>query len=317
MVATRYQSAIDSWIAEGRAEGYQISWDSREQFGFPRHAVLRFVNLRWKNIDGIEFHAGDLDIGGELWQTKKFVAKFKGKVEIDVPLDGNRGQLILAGEGGTAHVTLTDDGVWEDCNIDMKAAQVGRLPDYVFVAGALNLTATRPDIPPSSIKEPGLTLMAEATDVSLPTAMPETFGPKIAHLETSMRLMGNVPDFRKKDSVATWNQSLGAANFDKLNMQWGPLLLASKGTIGFDDDLQPEGAFAATIGHQDQVLELLMKAGFIAESQQSMLGSAMHLFAKPTPIGGTEGVAVPVAVQLGGLFLGPVKIFSFPQIEWQ
>jgi hypothetical protein len=93
--------------------------------------------------------------------------------------------------------------------------------------------------------------------------------------------------------------------------------MIAKGTVGFDDDLQPEGAFASTIGNQDKILEILTKAGFIAAGQQEMLSSAMRLFAKPSPIHGESGVDVPLAVQLGGFFLGPVKIFAFPPIEWE
>ena len=139
----------------------------------------------------------------------------------------------------------------------------------------------------------------------------------MSKISVDMRVMGTTPDFRKKESVAAWNKKNGMVEFDRLDIEWGALLLASKGTIGFDDDLQPEGAFAATIGHQDAVLETLMKAGFIAPTQEGMLSSAMRLFAKPSPIKGENGVDVPVAVQLGGLFLGPVRIFAYPPIEWE
>src|SRR5262249_38659530 len=130
------------------------------------------------------------------------------------------------------------------------------------------------------------------------------------------RVMDAVPDFRKKESVDAWNHDSGIVEFDNLHMEWGPLMLTAKGTMGFDDDLQPEGAFSSTIGNQDEVLKALMRSNFIAQRQEAMLSSAMSLFAKPSSVDSITGVEVPIAVQLGGLFLGPVKIFSFPQIEW-
>jgi hypothetical protein len=314
--ATKYQSAIDKWIEAGRDEGYEISYDRREQFGFPHHTVLRFVNVKWKNTDGIEFHAGDLDISADLWQTKNFKAKFKGQVEIDVPVDGEHFSLILAGEHGEANVTLNDDGTWQQCAIEMQSARIGRTPDYLFIADSIKLSGNRPEKPPANVKEAGLTLSAEADGVTLPAAMPASFGPKMAELQIDVRVMGATPDFRRKDSVLAWNKAMGIVEFDRLNMAWGDLLLTSKGTMGFDDDLQPEGAFAGVIGNQDRVLETLMKNGYIAATQEAMLSSAMRLFAKPSAVKGQDGIEIPVAVQLGGLFLGPVKIFSFPQIEW-
>lgn len=314
--ATKYQSEVDRWIAVGRSEGYEISFDKREQFGFPKHTVLRFSNVRWKNTNGITFKAGDLDISAELWQTRNFLAKFKDQVEIDVPLeDGSL--LILAGQGGSANVTLADDGTWQTSAIDMRAASVGRTPDYLFMAQVINLSASRPAQTPKSSKEAGLTLSVYAEDLALPPAMSRTFGPKISQLAIDLRLMGAVPDFRKKESVMEWNRGFGVVDFDKFDLNWGPLLMTSKGTMGFDDDLEPEGAFAAQIAHTDEVLAALAKEGYIAESQSGMLSSSMKIFAKPVKVHNEDGVEVPVAVQLGGFFLGPVKIFSFPPIGWE
>ena len=314
--ATQYQSVINKWIQVGRDEGYEITYDRREQFGFPHQTVLRYVNVHWKNTNGIEFHAGDLDISAELWATKKFKAKFKGQVEIDVPLDDGQGALILAGENGSVNVNLSDSGTWEDCAISMKTARIGRTPDYLFLADEMKMSSHRPADDPTDSKTSGLTLSLEADNLTLPAAMPATFGPKMARMQMDLRLMGPVPDFRKKDSVLAWNKMNGLVEFDRLNMQWGPLLVNSKGTMDLDDDLQPEGAFAAIVGHQNEVLQTLTKNGYIAAAQQDMMASAMRVLAKPTPIDGIDGIEVPIAVQLGGFFFGPIRIFAFAPIEW-
>lgn len=315
--ATKYQSVVDNWIRLGRWEGYEISYDRREEFGFPKQTVLRFTNVRWKNTDGIEFHAGDLDISAGLWETKNFKAKFKGQVEIDAPGDPDHYSLILAGEAGSVEVKLSDDGLWEDCSLSMKMARVGRAPDYIFLADAIKLSAHRPSNDPKTAKEAGLNLSSEFENITLPAAMPPTFGSKMSSLQVDLRLMGPVPDFRKKSSVEAWNKLNGLVDFDRFNMEWGPLLIDSRGTMNFDDDNQPEGVFAAVVGHQDQVLDKLTKGGFIAATQQDILGSAMRLLAKPAKVQGADGVEVPIAIQLGGFFFGPVKIFAYPPIEWE
>lgn len=315
--ATRYQAEVDNWIKVGRSEGYEISYDHREEFGFPRHTVLRFINVRWKNTNGVEFRAGDLDISADIWETRNFKAKFKGQVEIDVPAEGEHYSVVLAGENGEVSVRLSDAGTWEDCSIFMNTARFGRAPDYLFLADNIKLSAKRPEEEPKSNKETGLTLSTEVDNITLPAAMPPTFGPKMPKFVMDFRLMGPLPDFRKKNSVESWNKSNGLAEFDRLDLEWGPLLLNAKGAMNFDDDLQPEGAFAASIGHQEKVLETLAKAGFIATTQQDILNSAMRFLAKPADVYGQKGVEVPIAVQLGGFFLGPIKIFSFPPIEWE
>ena len=48
---------------------------------------------------------------------------------------------------------------------------------------------------------------------------------------------------------------------------------------------------------------------------QDMLKAVMDMFAKPS-LTGSKGMELPITVQLGGLFFGPIRIFTFPEIEW-
>jgi hypothetical protein len=77
--------------------------------------------------------------------------------------------------------------------------------------------------------------------------MPSPFGNKAAKLSFHIRVMDALPDIRRRASVDAWNKDSGVVEFDDFSVSWGVLDLASKGTLGFDDDLQPEGAFSGTI----------------------------------------------------------------------
>jgi hypothetical protein len=316
LAAAKYRGVIDGWIESGRAAGYEISYDDRVPFGFPYHVVIRFDNLHWKNTEGITFHAGTIDISALPWQWHDFNAKFKGRAEIDAPLDSEGRVLTIAGESGQAHVTLDKDGVWTKSRVELQGARLGRTPDFLLIAENLKASAERPLAPPKNHDEAGLTVAGEAGNVTLPAAMPSPFGPTMTKLKMNIRIMGAVPDFRRRDSVEAWNKESGVVEFDTLDMNWGPLVMSAKGTMGFDDDLQPEGAFVSVLADHDKVLKALMDNGFIAEREQAMLDSALSLFAKPAKAEDVKGLEVPIAVQLGGLFFGPVKIFSFPEIEW-
>lgn len=315
--ATRYQDAVDDWIRIGKENGYEISYDRREQFGFPKQTVLRFVNVRWKSNNGIEFHAGDLDISAPLWETQHFKAKFKGEVQIAVPTEDPAYAMVLGGREGQVDVTLTDQGNWEDVDIQMQNAHVGRTPDYVFNIDSAHLNGHRPPVPPENGKSTGLKLEFDASNVALPAAAPASFGPQMQHVQVNVRFLGPIPDFRDKASALAWNKVNGLAEFDRLDVQWGALLMNARGTMDLDDDLQPEGAFETVVGHQTEVLDTLAKNGYIAAAQQDMLASGLRMLAKPAPIGDVQGIEVPIAVQLGGFFFGPVKIFAFPPISWE
>lgn len=314
LAAVQFHASIDHWIAEGRASGTTIAYDDRQSFGFPHRVVLRFTNLTWKNAEGITFRADRMDLSSVPWDKQAFEARFHGHAEIAAPLDADGRSLMLSGEDGNARVTLDADGVWKVSKVELLQAKFGRAPDTLFTADRLAATAARPAQPPKDHTEVGLTLTGEAENVAWPDSISAPFGQKMALLRASLRVMDAVPDFRRRDSVATWNNAMGVVEFDDLLMEWGALRVTAKGTLGFDDDLQPEGAFSSAINDQSAVLKALAKQGLVSDRQLGMLNSAIALLARPA--GDKTSVEVPITIQLGGLFLGPVRIFVFPEIQW-
>ena len=77
LAAAQYRDIIDGWIVAGRAAGYEISYDSRQTFGFPRHIIMRMTNLHWRNADGIDFHTNDMDIAVIPWNWNRLMPSLK------------------------------------------------------------------------------------------------------------------------------------------------------------------------------------------------------------------------------------------------
>ena len=313
--AAQYRRVIDGYIEAGRAAGYQITYDDRQIFGFPRRITMRLVNLHWRDDDGIDFHTDDMDITVTPWLWNAFDAKFKTHVVVAAPLDDKDHSLLLSGDEGRAHIELNAEDKWRVANLSLDDAKVGLAPNYLFQADKLKVDLARPDMAPTSHKEVGLTLMGEADAITVPEAMPSPFGNRAVKMSAHMRVMGRIPDVRERASVDAWNKDIGIVEFDDFSMDWGALNLESKGTLGFDDELQPEGAFAGTVVNPQKAFQILKDGGFIAMHDADMLNSVMDMFAKPSAKG-SKGLELPITVQLGGLFFGPIRIFTFPQIEW-
>lgn len=316
IAAAQYRHVLEGWVDAGRRAGYVITYDGSELFGFPRHIVLRFKNVSWKNTDNILFHVGDIDIAALPWRWQSFDAKFKHNAAIEAPIDGAE-SLILGGDTGRAHIDLDPQGYWQRSRIELHNAKIGKSPNYIVTAENLNLSAERPARMPKDHTEAGLMLTGGAHTVELPSSIGTPFGNHLSRLEIDLNVMGNVPDFRRKESVAAWNKDFGVIEFSKLELNWGPVNLVAKGALGFDDDLQPEGAFVGSMNNHAEVMKALLDNGFIAQRQETMMTSALNLFAKPTRFNNNPAIELPMTVQMGGLYLGPVKIFSFPQVDWQ
>lgn len=315
LAAAHYQATIDHWIDTGRAAGYRIHYETRQVFGFPHNITMRLHDLQWRNTDGIDFHADDMDIHITPWDLAHYQVKFKNHATVTAPTDDKDHALLLAATSGRAAITLNADGTWQMAQLNLEEAQFGLAPAYLFTTAHLTAAITRPTIPPQDHTQIGLQLEGEADTITLPTAMPSPFGNQARKLSAHIRVMGRVPDVRTRLSVDAWNKDFGIVEFDDLAIHWGALDMESKGTVGFDDDLQPEGAFAGTVANPQKTMQILSDQGFIASHDAGMLQSAMNLFAKPAAKGGT-GMEFPITVQLGGLFFGPIRLFTFPEIEW-
>ncbi len=311
----RTASIVDEWIAAGRADGYDISYGSRELFGFPHNVVLRLGDVKWRNANGIVFHADDMDIAANLRHREKFRASFKGHVEASAPLDEEH-TLRLAGGSGIARVTLRPDGVWRKADLELSGAEVGLAPEYLFHIGTLKASAERPVTPPIDQHEAGLQLSGEANDVDIPSMMPASFGPHMKKLSVGMRVMGSIPDIRRRESVEAWNKSNGNVTFDSLALDWGQLQVSARGTLGFDDDLQPEGVFSSIIHNPQQTFKTLIDSNVIPQRQAEIMKSAMDILGRPQNKSDPEGLELPISVQLGGVFLGPIRMFAFSMIDW-
>jgi len=314
--AVQYRAYIDGWIASHRTQGYQVSYDTRDTMGFPGEISLHYSNFVLQSPDGVKIHANDVSLSAFPWHWNDLEAKLKHGFDLSIPFTDLKTLSIRSEVAARNHTKLDANGDWLFVDLELEQANAvwGETP--FFTAGKFEVAMQRPDRAPKDRHDTGLTVTARTDNLTMPNEYAGPFGPHVQNVDASMRVMGPVPDPRLKESVEAWNASGGTVEFDKFFLSWGALLLQSKGTLGLDDELQPEGAFSAAIGNSGEVIKVLLASGAIPQRQTAMLDSALDLFTKKTVVEGHDGIEAPLAVQLGGFFLGPVRIFEFPEIEW-
>jgi hypothetical protein len=313
--AAQFRSFIDDWIAAHSAAGYQVHYDARTTSGFPQHIALHLSNFVLQNSDGIRIHSDDLDLSTLPWRWHHLKARSNHGFDLVIPFSDNT-SLNVTGTGADGYIDLDASGNWKSLKLQVVDAKALWAQTPFFSGDMLEIALTLPSEQPKNTADTGLTIKGAADNLILPTDIMTPFGPKVGRVDISLRVMGSVPDPRHKDAVAAWSNAGGLLAIDKLYLDWGPLLFQTEGTLGLDDDMQPEGVFASQIGHHKEVLDALMNHNYIPKRQAGMLDSALNLFTKPTSIDGKSGIAAPITVQLGGLFFGPVRMFEFPEIAW-
>jgi hypothetical protein len=314
--AAQFRSFVDDWIAAHSAAGYKMHYDARLTGGFPRRITLHFTNFVLENSDGIRVHSDNIDLSTLPWRWHHLTAKTTHGFDLAIPFS-DKTVLTVAADAAKSHITLDANGDWRSLQLEVTNGKALWAQKPFFSGDRLAIALARPEEEPKDHTEAGLTLAAEADNLVLPPDLVLPFGSKVAHIDIGARVMGAVPDPRKKSSITAWNAANGMLAFDRLDLDWGKLLFAARGTLGLDDDLQPEGAFVSQIGNQKEVLRDLMENGEIPKHDAGMLDEALNLFAKPASIDGVTGIEAPITVQLGGLFLGPVRVFEYSEVLWE
>ena len=99
-------------------------------------------------------------------------------------------------------------------------------------------------------------------------------------------------------------------------MEWGPLAAAGDGTITFDQDMQPLAAGTLRVAGLGETLDLLSNAGLIATGQATIAQVMFGAVAQPPAGGGRPQVKLPLTVQDGFVYIGPIKLAPLPPLDW-
>jgi hypothetical protein len=315
--SAQFNSLIDAWLQSEKAKGGAVTYTKRSSGGFPGAVVVSFTDLNWRTAGGHAAKVQNLVLRAHPWGWRTIDMTFDGPTEAAVPYPNANDPLLITGNLGGGRLNLNVENVADNMQATLRDAHVRRPSRELFTAAELRLAASYPDQPPQNHQDTGLTVTTGARDVTLVSSEPLPLGQQVAMIDVTMRVMGKVPDPYNRSSVAAWNSNSGVVEFDQFRLDWGAMQLNVKGTLALDDDLQPEGAFSGQIAGHEELVGALLEQQWIAPRQAGMLNSALKLFAKPGQlIGARQSIEVPITVQLGGLFFGPVRIFTFPEITW-
>ena len=286
VTSIRFQKQIEGWLAAERAAGYEFSFDENRSSGSPFAVTRGFRNLNWKNGKSTSFHANVLTLTTRPWDWRAFEAAFHHGAELTTTLPGSKDPLTFQGEQGSVDFFL-------------------------------------PLLAPIDHTETGLSLSGQAERLLIKTPKPQPFGDTIGRADVALHVMGPLPDFTKKDSVIAWNADSGVIEVDAFNLDWGVLKLSVKGTLALDTALQPEGAFSGQIGNREAVVKALVDKNWIKKNEAGLLNATLNQLPKSAGAekkngsSDTPGETIPLSVQSGGLFLGPVRVITIPALIWK
>lgn len=159
-----------------------------------------------------------------------------------------------------------------------------------------------------------------ATDIFLAKANIPSLGKTIQSLQMRLDLTHFFklfsPDFSLNNPQA-WQNNQGSMAFEEIKLKWDQLNLNATGEAGLDPSLEARGQWQTKWQGVHNLLDNLAKEGHIDVNTQSALTFFMALFSQDDPKTGERIVNAPVSIRQQGLFLGPVRVSSFPALNLQ
>lgn len=331
--AARLGEGIAVWAEERRAEGMDATYSSLEVTGFPwllRASVRDPVLARPERpaaASGQTPGEGDEPAwawrGSELvaafrpWRPRTLDLRFPGTHQITLPLDEDGWTVFAAAARASGTLDLNSAGAPE--------SGVFRAEDLDLVSedGGASLAIARGNLavfayPPGAPRHLGTTLDLTFTgeDLDLPPDPEPPLGRRISTLQATLSLLGVLPPGPLAEAAAEWRRDGGTVELHRLYLDWGPLEVEAGGTLALDAELQPMGALTATIRGFAETIDALVAKGLVKARDGATAKVVLGLLAKEPEGGGAPEVTVPLTVQNGRLYVGPVVLFRLPKVPW-
>lgn len=158
-------------------------------------------------------------------------------------------------------------------------------------------------------------LFVQVDDLGFVAHMPPPFNGEVPFAAVSLRLNGDLPSGGPvRDRLALWRDQGGVLDIVSLKLDWPPLDIEADGAVALDQGFRPVGAFTADIVGYNDVINALVDLGSVSRNQASLASTVLDVMAERDPETGERRLSVPITVQNGTLFVGPVPLMPLPPI---
>ncbi len=302
--AGQLETAVARFADQQRARGLTIEYSGPEVGGFPVGLSARFEEPLVAGAEGWRWRGPPVGGRAKVWSPFTIEADFPGLHRVTWRPEPQAPEAEVEAEAAdaAAWVRLRRDGrvdqgavALQDLAVRSALVGSGTAESLVGRYGPLRQDATAAG--------PALDMALEGSGVTLPEAIETPLGRRIESATLEATLVGEVPPGAPKQALARWRDAGGKLEVARLETVWGPLRLKAEGTASLDDRFRPIGAFQARVQGLSETLDAFARAGLLDSG--AVFAAKLALAALG---GGADGLQVPVTLQDGRLYLGPVPI---------
>jgi hypothetical protein len=312
VVAGRAEGWIADWARPEPGKDWEGEFQAVEVSGFPFSLDVMVTAPR------IVWHGGDREA---TWTGPWLLAHYRPwnyeRIDFELPEQQN----VVVTEPGRSHA------------IDLASAEAFGFVKMAdgrarrVVTEFVDLVATVDDNP-TPVTADRLTVEAEGTaqrdnhdlkievrNLSFEASVPPPFGGNVPFAAASLSLKGAVPSGGPlRERLALWRDAGGTLDVASLEVDWPPLALDADGTVALDEAFRPEAAFSSAITGYGGLLDALVDLGTVSRNEASVAKTMLDVMAKRDEATGERRIEVPVSIQNGTLFVGPIPLMPVPPV---
>ncbi len=306
--AGQFDRSVADWIAAREAEGYRVELAMAPIEGFPFWLSTTVSDPAIAApLDAWSWRGPTFHLRSRPWSPFAFAFELPGAHHIEA--EGR--SFDLSTVSATGRIAYALDRRLDDFALALGQASLTETGEPPFAATSLVLAARVP--PPDHVGTAPVTLTFEAAvaDLALPEKLRPALGPRIAAASVIGRLDGTLAMGPLAAALAAWRDAGGAVELDRFQLTWGPLGLDGNATAALDEKLQPLVAASCELQGIGPTFDALMDAGII-DREHGPLGKQLLL-----GMAGADGrLKLPLTLQDGFLYVGPIRLMPVPPIEW-
>lgn len=303
--AERLADWITAWTAQQRSQGYSIDYRGPKIGGFPFALTARFENPVVASPKGWRWSAPSLAGHARIWDPFEIVLDLSGvhrvarpaapSTPMEVQAREAKARLLLDGSGRLTQGRLESNGIrleegGTEVTVDRLEAAAG---PYRAASGG------RPQ---------GIDLAIELSSATLPADRQEPFGPDLAHLAVTAKLVGPIAGATPGEVLRRWREASGRVEFERLDLHWGALDVKARGDLSLDEAYRPQGLFRTRSRNPAAVVDRLFALGLIERRQAATANLGLLALPREADGEGVVRVLLPVTLRDGLIFLGPAAV---------
>ena len=310
VMADRAADWIAVWAAPAPGKVWHGSFEDSEVSGFPfsMDVLLSGPEVIWEN-----------NAGGAVWQGDWLVASFRpwslSAFDIALPpeqfvsmVDGGVLRMAaIAMSSGTAQIAIADNRAqtvraeFSDLVVSFAQNQAPVAADQVTIDVETVTGETAWDV---ALQVEGASFRSQA---------PEPFVGQVPLLRADLRVTGDIPYGTLEQRLAAWRDNGGVIDVHAFRLVWPPLDIEGEGSVSLDREMRPLGAFTANIVGYRDLVEAFEAMGRLTRNQAMIAAGGMDAMAT-TDADGNKRLSVPLSMQDGRLYAGPLLLGDLPPI---